>query len=194
MISSIKQLLKSKEVKAREARELEESIRARIKQEELDEIQAKKLVLEELRKKLLDEKLESTTPWYEAIIGAEDEALLVNRYHWNQAFIKQLIKKGHNGNTDSEVFQSFLDAQDAEERNRVIEEEREALRNSPEPWVEVIGNSYDSEKNLKVQLDWNDAFIRYLRVNGFTGATDDVVVQKWLAGLSNNLEITENYI
>lgn len=140
----------------------------------------------EVEASILQSKMDSNTPWFEPIIGAEDAAFVKDRYHWNQAFIKDLIKKGYSGDTDSEVFQSYLDRQADEERQRVINEEREKKRTSAEPWVEVVGEKIDADGRIELQLDWNAAFVKYLRLNGFRGATDDVLVQNWLAALEKD--------
>lgn len=143
-------------------------------------------IRKEIEAKLLQEKMDSTTPWYEPIIGGENATFINQRYRWNQAFIKDLIKKGHKGDTDSEVFQSYLTRQEEEERQRVIAEEREKKRLSAEPWVEVVGEKIDEDGRIELQLDWNASFVKYLRLNGFRGATDDVLVQAWLAALEKD--------
>lgn len=130
--------------------------------------------------------MESSTPWFEPIIGADPEAPLNQRYRWNHAFIKDLIKKGHKGNDDLEIFESYMARQEEDERQRIVNEEREKKRMSAEPWVEVIGEKIDEDGRIELQLDWNAAFVKYLRLNGFRGATDDVLVQTWLAALQKD--------
>lgn len=58
---------------------------------------------------------------------------------------------------------------------------------SAEPWVEIYSESFDPTKGIKLELDWNDAFIQYLRDNGITGIDEDTIVQKWLAVISLDL-------
>lgn len=58
---------------------------------------------------------------------------------------------------------------------------------SPIPWVEVCSEEYDPVKGVKLQLDWNAAFVQYLRDNGLTGIDDDTIVQKWLSMVSTDL-------
>lgn len=70
---------------------------------------------------------------------------------------------------------------------RKIHEDHELKRNSPEPWVEVIGESIDPVKGIEIKLDWNDAFIQYLKENGITAKDEDTAVQKWLAYLYEDL-------
>ncbi|MGZ8924404.1 MAG: hypothetical protein ACXW2E_00840 [Nitrososphaeraceae archaeon] len=60
-------------------------------------------------------------------------------------------------------------------------------RTSIDPWVEVIGESVDPVKGIEIKLDWNDAFIQYLKENGITAKDDDTAVQKWLAFLYQDL-------
>lgn len=60
-------------------------------------------------------------------------------------------------------------------------------RNSTDPWVEVIGESVDPVKGIEIKLDWNEAFIQYLKDNGIKGKDEDAIVQKWLAFLYQDL-------
>lgn len=70
---------------------------------------------------------------------------------------------------------------------REVKKEHEDKKNSPEPWVEVIGESIDPVKGIEIRLDWNDAFIQYLKENGITSKDEDASVQKWLAFLYQDL-------
>lgn len=55
------------------------------------------------------------------------------------------------------------------------------------PYVEIVGSDIDPRQGLKINLDWNDAFVDYLRQNGFKGTTDEAVVQLWLTHLYKNM-------
>jgi len=166
----------------------EEAERLRVKElEELERIKAEHAAA------LLQEKLDSDTPWFEPIIGASSTDPLTERFRWNKAFISSLTKKGFKGDTAAQIFQAYLDEQDAVERRRIVEEEREVKRNSSEPWVEVVGEKINDDGQIELQLDWNAPFIKYLRLNGFRGATDDIIVQQWLVGLDRVLDNPETY-
>jgi hypothetical protein len=67
------------------------------------------------------------------------------------------------------------------------EEEDEAKRNGTEPWVEIKSDSLDPIKGIHIELDWNEAFIQYLKDNGLKGRDDETIVQKWLAFLYEDL-------
>lgn len=70
---------------------------------------------------------------------------------------------------------------------RELQQKYDDKRSSPEPWVEVIGESIDPIKGIEIKLDWNDAFIQYLKENGITAKDEDVAVQKWLVFLYEDL-------
>lgn len=54
---------------------------------------------------------------------------------------------------------------------------------SPEPQVIIKSVDYDETQGIKLELDWNDAFVNYLTMNGFAGASDEEIVQRWVATL-----------
>lgn len=66
---------------------------------------------------------------------------------------------------------------------RIVSEEADKYRDSKEPWVTIIGDTI-SDDGIQIALDWNDAFISYLKSQGVTGADETQVVQKWLAMIS----------
>jgi len=77
-------------------------------------------------------------------------------------------------------------------KNEILDELREQKKQATvvkdaEPWVDIKGAIEDPEHGIKMELDWNDAFVTYLRDNGITGADDEVVVQKWIALLYRDL-------
>lgn len=56
----------------------------------------------------------------------------------------------------------------------------EQMYASSEPWVELQSWA-DTPQGVKVELEWNDAFITYLKTQGIEGTDDDQTVQKWVA-------------
>jgi hypothetical protein len=60
-------------------------------------------------------------------------------------------------------------------------------KSSKEPWVSIVGESIDPEKGIKLELDWNDAFIKYLKANGYTGASEEMIVGKWMVDMHRHL-------
>lgn len=69
-----------------------------------------------------------------------------------------------------------------------------AAAEASEPLVSLTGSDIDGDGKVKIELDWNDEFIAQLRASGYQGTTDEVVVQKWLVHLANdiNAKLTNN--
>jgi len=60
------------------------------------------------------------------------------------------------------------------------------MKASPDPWVEILGEA-DTPQGLKIELEWNDAFVEMLKKEGITGANEDQIVQKWIALLMHDM-------
>ena len=60
------------------------------------------------------------------------------------------------------------------------------MKQSPDPWVDIIGWVKDSN-GVRTELQWNDAFVDYLRAEGISGVDDDAVVQKWVVVLMHDM-------
>ncbi len=73
-----------------------------------------------------------------------------------------------------------------EKQRKEYEEYVAKMKESKEPWVDVTGWS-ETDQGVKVELEWNDAFVDYLRANGVTGADDEQVVQKWVTLLLRDM-------
>ena len=61
------------------------------------------------------------------------------------------------------------------------------VQQSTDPYVEIKSADFDPKKGMKIELDWNDAFIDYLRKNGYVGTSEEALVQKWLGQLYGEL-------
>lgn len=70
---------------------------------------------------------------------------------------------------------------------RAQEEADRAKREGTEPWVEIKSADYSEVKGIQIELDWNEAFIQYLKDNGIKGKDEELTVQKWLAFLYQDL-------
>lgn len=62
-------------------------------------------------------------------------------------------------------------------------------KESNEPWVNVVNTSFDGEnpKEGFMELEWNKAFIDFLRKHEYTGKTDEELVDKWFTELCKNI-------
>ncbi len=62
-------------------------------------------------------------------------------------------------------------------------------KESKEPWVNVISTNFDEGSPTQgfMELEWNAAFIQFLRDNGYEGKTDEELVDKWFTALCKNI-------
>lgn len=71
----------------------------------------------------------------------------------------------------------------------VSKTEKELATEKKEPWVAVL-NTHVNKDNIRngfFELDWNEYFIVQLRGAGYTGDTDEAVVDKWFQDLCRNI-------
>ena len=109
---------------------------------------------------------------------------------------KQMVK---DGAAELIAEQRRLKEEKVEERKRNHESEMEkaleyvdtigeTMQDSTEPFCNVLSLGFDPELGLKVKLDYNAAFIRYLNAAGITAGNDEETVRLWLAHLNYDIE------
>lgn len=85
------------------------------------------------------------------------------------------------------VEQELSEAKSQLDVRRQQDKADEERRNGKDPWVEIKSAEFNDVKGIQIELDWNDAFVGYLRDNGIVAREDDAVVQKWLLMLYKDL-------
>jgi hypothetical protein len=83
-------------------------------------------------------------------------------------------------------------AKEAEKYQQVPSEPvdpKTAATANKEPWVAVLDTHVNPEnpKNGFFELDWNEYFITMLRQNGYTGVTDEEIVDSWFGDLCREI-------
>ena len=60
---------------------------------------------------------------------------------------------------------------------------------SDKPWVKVLNMNVNPEnpRNGFFELDWNDEFVNMLKQNGYLGATDEEIVDRWFQTLCRTI-------
>jgi len=71
---------------------------------------------------------------------------------------------------------------------------KELATENKEPWIAVLETHVNSDnpRNGFFELDWNEFFITYLRENGYTGGSDEEVVDGWFQDLCKEIGSEEN--
>lgn len=68
----------------------------------------------------------------------------------------------------------------------MVEEVEEVIEGTGNLTIKAM--SYDDETGkIKIDMDWDDEFVSYLKRNGFNGATDESIVHKYVATLYQNM-------
>jgi len=112
------------------------------------------------------------------------------------------LKYGRTKEYDAELASIEIQYEGAEKTQKLLDANHKAgkisdneyqkgsatLRN--EPWVAVIESNFNSEEGLSgfsVKLDYNDAFVEFLRANGFDGMVDEQLVNEWFNELCKQI-------
>jgi hypothetical protein len=85
---------------------------------------------------------------------------------------------------EKEEIDKAIRAEELKKAALALEEQRDLERkNSDEPWVRVESATVDASGVMSFKLDWNPAFIKYLKTEcNFTG-DDDRIIQQYLGAL-----------
>ncbi len=112
----------------------------------------------------------SETPW--ADFQYINDRLSVKDY--NPAFIKKLRNTLgdviDNEMTDEEIIGVYVDRENIERED---------------PRLDVIHLGIETDGRVKVELDWNQAFINHLKKHGITGETESEAIEAYLSMLSS---------
>jgi hypothetical protein len=88
-------------------------------------------------------------------------------------------------------------AKEATEQAKLAEEIKRLAQLNPkelatekkEPWIAVIDTHVNKEniRNGFFELDWNEYFVLQLREAGYTGETEEAIVDQWFQELCKNV-------
>jgi hypothetical protein len=72
--------------------------------------------------------------------------------------------------------------------------EKELATERKEPWISVLNTHVNSDniRNGFFELDWNEYFVLQLRTAGYSGDTDEAIVDAWFSELCRNVGAEEN--
>lgn len=86
-------------------------------------------------------------------------------------------------------------AEDAKEQERLAKlTPKELATEKKEPWVAVLDThvNKDNIRNGFFELDWNEYFVLQLKEAGYTGETEEAVVDQWFQELCRNVGAEAN--
>lgn len=62
---------------------------------------------------------------------------------------------------------------------------------SRKPWMEFTTDGVIKDGMVKLEFDWNTAFINELRKNGFTGMSEEEIVESYMSSFTKELHDPE---
>tara|TARA_B110000196_G_scaffold244658_1_gene213317 strand:+ start:235 stop:630 length:396 start_codon:yes stop_codon:yes gene_type:complete len=79
------------------------------------------------------------------------------------------------------VSDETVTATSEDERRAILEREKQEATENNEPWVAVLDTQInpDNIKNGFFELDWNNQFIEELLDAGYSGETNEQIVDSW---------------
>lgn len=62
-------------------------------------------------------------------------------------------------------------------------------KESNEPWVNVVSTDFDENNPRQgfMELEWNQAFVQFLKKHGYEGKTEEDIVDRWFTDLCKNI-------
>ena len=102
-------------------------------------------------------------------------------------FIKKILGLDNIKEDALKAVQETAEAKEAERISKLTPKER-ATENR-EPWIAVLEThvNKDNIRNGFFELDWNEYFVLQLRAAGYSGETDESIVDQWFSELCRNL-------
>ena len=101
--------------------------------------------------------------------------------------MKDIINKIKSLGKKKEEVKKPLSAE--EERRAVLAKEKEEASKKGEPWVGVLDTKVnpDNIKNGFFELDWNNEFIEQLLDAGYTGESNEQIVDAWFKTIARQV-------
>ena len=102
-----------------------------------------------------------------------------DKKHWFANFVKTTLGKKK---VEAEV---QVQSTSEEERRAVLEREKEEATKAGKAWVAVLDTQINPEniKNGFFELDWNNQFIEELLDAGYSGETNEAIVDSWFKSI-----------
>ena len=57
--------------------------------------------------------------------------------------------------------------------------------NRSSPWIDIISEGIDRDGQVRLEFDWNAAFIQHLHQHGFNHLDEEECVKEWFQALTN---------
>jgi hypothetical protein len=79
-----------------------------------------------------------------------------------------------------------------QEAIKIAEEKERQIQESDEPFIEVVSGGVSDTGGIKMELNWNKAFVKYLREQCNFQGEDEIIVQRWIGALYAEMYVDGN--
>ena len=112
-------------------------------------------------------------------------------YYEGEDLEKALAELTAETDADKEVAKLDIDLKN--EKIGKVEYEKKVAEIREEPFINVLemGVNPEDAKVGFIELDWNDHFVKMLHANGYTGTSDEEVVNEWFNDLCRTILFQE---
>lgn len=106
--------------------------------------------------------------------------------------IKNLFKSKKQLEAEKYTADTLRAQQEAERISKL--NPKDQANEKKEPWVTVLQTHVNPEnpRNGFFELDWNEHFVLMLRNNGYTGTSEEEIVDQWFSDLCREVGSEEN--
>ena len=125
----------------------------------------------------------------------DKQVLEVNGPPDDRELSKVELKHGRITEADYDLKMATLDHPEGKERDLAVlasklrhgtisklEHDKQEANLTETPWIGIIDQGFDLDKGVNgvyFEFDWNDYWIEYLRLNGYVGHNEDMIVEQW---------------
>jgi hypothetical protein len=125
-------------------------------------------------------------------LKGKSRAIAEAEYYYEGEELEEVLA-GLNAVTDEDKEIAKLEVQFKNGKIGQYEYDKQIAEINKEPYVNVLKLDVNPE-NAKagfMELDWNDHFVKFLHNNGYTGDSDEAVVNKWFNDVCRTVLVQE---
>lgn len=92
---------------------------------------------------------------------------------------------------------AILDVEFKHQKISKLEHDKEVSTLEKKPWIDIIDHGFDPEKGINgvfFEFDWNELWIDYLRLNGYSGTSQEEIVEQWFNDVTRMVTDEERVI
>jgi len=125
-------------------------------------------------------------------LKGKSRAIAEAEYYYEGEELEEILAE-INAETDSDKELAKIEVQLKNGKIGQYEFDKKVAELKNEPYVNVLKLDVNPE-NAKagyMELDWNDHFVKFLHENGYTGESDEAVVNKWFNDVCRTVLVQE---